>query len=105
MQAPRLRGVYLLLFLDLGTKWDEWSASRPGRPLTAGKGLPRTHWIGGCVGLRADLDTEARGKILGFCRGSNPSRIVCNHTLTVFLLFTIILLFHHLLFFQDTDGL
>jgi hypothetical protein len=25
---------------------------------------PDTHWIGGWVGLRAGLDTEARGKIL-----------------------------------------
>jgi hypothetical protein len=30
------------------------------------------------VGLRADLDTEARGKILCPCRGSKPSRPVCS---------------------------
>jgi hypothetical protein len=42
----------------------EWSASRPGRPLATGKGLPGTHWTRGCVGLRAGLDTEATGKIL-----------------------------------------
>jgi hypothetical protein len=29
--------VYLLLILDLGTRWGEWSASRPGRALTQGK--------------------------------------------------------------------
>jgi hypothetical protein len=28
------------------------------------------------VGLRAGLDTEARGKILCLCRGSNPGRPV-----------------------------
>jgi hypothetical protein len=31
-----------------------------------------SHWIGGRVGLRAGLDTEARGKVLCFCAGSNP---------------------------------
>jgi hypothetical protein len=33
---------------------------------------PGTHWTGGWVGLRAGLDTEAKGKILCPCRGSNP---------------------------------
>jgi hypothetical protein len=36
---------------------------------------PGTHWTGGWVGLRAGLDTEARGKFR-FCRGSNPGRRV-----------------------------
>jgi hypothetical protein len=40
-----------------------------------------THWIGGWVGIRAGLDTEARGKILCHCRGSNPGRPVCSQTL------------------------
>jgi hypothetical protein len=31
-----------------------------------------THWIGGCVGLRAGLDAEARGKIL--YNNNNPWR-------------------------------
>jgi hypothetical protein len=31
---------------------------------------------GGCVGLRAGLDTEATGKILCLCRGSNLDRPV-----------------------------
>jgi hypothetical protein len=35
---------------------------------------PGTHCTGGWVGLRADLDTEVRGKILCLCRGSNPGR-------------------------------
>jgi hypothetical protein len=30
--------VYLLFILDLGTRWGEWSASRPGRALAPGKG-------------------------------------------------------------------
>jgi hypothetical protein len=29
--------ILLLLFLDLGTKWGEWSASNPGRALAPGK--------------------------------------------------------------------
>jgi hypothetical protein len=35
---------------------------------------PGTHCTGGWVGPRAGLDTEARGKILCPCRGSNPGR-------------------------------
>jgi hypothetical protein len=42
---------------------------------------PGTHWIAGWVGLRARLDTEARGKIICLCRRSNPSRPVCSQTL------------------------
>jgi hypothetical protein len=37
---------------------------------------PGTHWIGGWVGLRAGLDTEARRKIICPCRGSNPGHRV-----------------------------
>jgi hypothetical protein len=54
----------------------EWSASRPDRALPSGKGPPGTHCTGGWVGLRAGLDTQARGKILSPCRGSNPDRPV-----------------------------
>jgi hypothetical protein len=53
MPRRRLEGeeIELLLILDLGTRWGEWSASRSSRalaPCTAG-------W----VGPRAGLDTEA----------------------------------------------
>jgi hypothetical protein len=37
---------------------------------------PGTHWTGGWVGLRAGLDTEARGKNPLPRRGSNPDRPV-----------------------------
>jgi hypothetical protein len=37
-----------------------------------------TDWVGGWVGLRADLDTEAREKIVYLCRGSNTGRPVCS---------------------------
>jgi hypothetical protein len=40
----------------------EWSVSRPGRNSPPGKGPPVSSWMGGWVGLRASLDTEARGK-------------------------------------------
>jgi hypothetical protein len=36
-----------------------------------------THWMGGRVDLRAGLDIETRGKILG----SNTGRLVCSQTL------------------------
>jgi hypothetical protein len=41
---------------------------------------PNTHRIGGWVGLRAGLDTGARGKILFLCWGSNADRPVCSQT-------------------------
>jgi hypothetical protein len=37
-----------------------------------GERTPAAHCTGGWVGFRAGLDTEARGKILCYCRGSNP---------------------------------
>jgi hypothetical protein len=41
---------------------------------TPGERVPYTHWTGGWVGFRAGLDTEARGKNLCLCRGSNTGR-------------------------------
>jgi hypothetical protein len=37
---------------------------------------PCIYWTGGWVGLKDDLDTEFRGKILCLCRGSNLDRPV-----------------------------
>jgi hypothetical protein len=37
---------------------------------------PVTHWIGGWLGLRAGLDTEATGKILFLYWGSNLDHLV-----------------------------
>jgi hypothetical protein len=42
---------------------------------------PVIHCTGGWVGLRAALDTEARGKIHSICRGSNPVHPVYVQTL------------------------
>jgi hypothetical protein len=76
MEAIGGRGGIALLILDLGTRWGEWSASRPGRAFTPGERTPGIRWTGGWVGPRAGLDTEARGKILSPRRGSNPDRPV-----------------------------
>jgi hypothetical protein len=59
MQAPRERGNTLAL--------DGVSGRVKPRP----RFTPGTHWTGGWVGTRAGLYTEARGKILCLCRGSN----------------------------------
>jgi hypothetical protein len=40
MEALGGEEVQLLLIHDLGTRWGEWSASRPGRALPPGKGPP-----------------------------------------------------------------
>jgi hypothetical protein len=83
MQAPMWRGVQLQLILDLGTRGREWLASRPGRssPPPPQERTPSAPWIGGGVGRTAGLDTEARGRILCLCRGSNPGIPVCSQTL------------------------
>jgi hypothetical protein len=68
--------VYLLLILDLGTRWG-WVVSVTPRPhFGPGVGTPGTHCTGGWVGPRAGLDTEATGKVVYLCRGSNPDRPV-----------------------------
>jgi hypothetical protein len=49
---------------------DEWSASRPGR-FTPMEKPPCTHWVGGCVGSSAVLDTVVKRKIPCSRRESN----------------------------------
>jgi hypothetical protein len=60
--APRI--------IDLGTRWTEWSASRPGHfiPRERARG---THCIGGWVGPRAVLDAVVKRKITSLRRESN----------------------------------
>jgi hypothetical protein len=53
--------MQLLLILDLGTRWGDWTLSRPGCAL-ARERTPCTHWIGGWMDLRAGLDTQGREK-------------------------------------------
>jgi hypothetical protein len=68
--------VYLLLILDLGTRWGWVVSVRPRSRFTPGESTPGTHCTGGWVGPRAGLDTEDRGKILCPRRGSDPDRPV-----------------------------
>jgi hypothetical protein len=47
-----------------------------GQRFTPGERTPGNHSVGGWVGPRAGLDTEAREKFLRLCRGSNLGRLV-----------------------------
>jgi hypothetical protein len=69
-------------FLTSALDGDDWSVSCPGHALPPGKD-PSTHWIRGWVGVRAGLNTEARGKILCLCQGSNPSPPVYSQTIYI----------------------
>jgi hypothetical protein len=42
---------------------------------------PDTHWMGGWVGPRAGLNTQARGKILSLLPARSPGRSVFSQTL------------------------
>jgi hypothetical protein len=62
--------------------WMVWVVSVTPQPRsTPGERTTGTDWIGGWVGPRAGLDTEARVKILCLCRGSNHGHPVCSQTL------------------------
>jgi hypothetical protein len=53
MQATRGRGIQLLLIFDLSTRW-AWMVNMMPQPhFTLSERTPSTHWIRGCVGLRA----------------------------------------------------
>jgi hypothetical protein len=82
--AKRERRYSSYSFMTSALEGGEWPVSRPGRGLPPGMDSV-THWTGVCVGLRAGLDTEARGKIIFPCRGSNPGRSVCSEALITFL--------------------
>jgi hypothetical protein len=78
MHVSREEELQLPLTFDHGTRWDEWSASRPGRALPPGKDPPPPldRRLGG---LRAGLGTEAREIILCLWQGSKPGSSVCSH--------------------------
>jgi hypothetical protein len=61
MHAPRGRGVELLLSLDLGNRWSEWSALQRSHALAQERTLG-THWLGCWVGPRAGLNTRGYRK-------------------------------------------
>jgi hypothetical protein len=84
MEAQGGEELQLLLIHDLGTRWGERLASRPGRALNPGKGPPGIHCTGGWVGPRGGLDTEVREKILLPLPGiepQSPGRPVRSQTL------------------------
>jgi hypothetical protein len=46
--------VWLHSFFDLGTRWGEWSASRPDR-FTTKERAPGSHWIGSLSPFSAEV--------------------------------------------------
>jgi hypothetical protein len=64
-------GAIASRILNLGARWGELSASRPGR-FAHGEIAPGTHWIGGSVGPRAVLDAVVKRKIPNPRRESKP---------------------------------
>jgi hypothetical protein len=80
MLVPRERGVHFILILDLGARWSGQRHAAAALPSRKDTRCP--FWIGGSMGLRAGLDTEARGKILCLCRESKPGRPVSSQALS-----------------------
>jgi hypothetical protein len=76
MRRLGVEEVQLLLVHNLGTRWGEWSASRPGRALAPGKGPPvpivqEARWA------PEPVWTQRLGeKSFRLCRGSNLDRPV-----------------------------
>jgi hypothetical protein len=64
--------MYLLLIHDLGTRWGLVVSVTPWPRFTPGERTLSTHCTGGWVGLRADRETEVRGKILLPLLGIEP---------------------------------
>jgi hypothetical protein len=60
-------------FMTSALDGGEWSASRPGRALSPGKGPPVPIGQEAARGPRAGLDTEATGKILFASAGDRNS--------------------------------
>jgi hypothetical protein len=73
--------VWLLLILNLDTRWGVSGQHHAPAALNPRGRTPGTHWTGGWVGPRAGLDTETRRKILCVCWGSNPGRPVRSQSL------------------------
>jgi hypothetical protein len=59
-------------FLTSALDEGEWSASRPDITPPPPERTPGAHWIGGWLGLRAGLDTDARGEIFASASDGNP---------------------------------
>jgi hypothetical protein len=65
--------VEIHTFFEVGTRWGEWSASRPGC-FTPGERTLGAHWIGGWMSPRAGLDAVTRRETPSPCRESNSGR-------------------------------
>jgi hypothetical protein len=76
MEALGERRYSSYSFTTLALDGGEWSASRPGRALLPGKKPPIPTVQEAGWASKAGPDTEARGKILFPCRGSNLDRPV-----------------------------
>jgi hypothetical protein len=63
--------VYLVLILDLGTRWGEWSASRLGRAVAPRKGPPVTIVQEGGWALEPVWTQRLQEKSFHLCQGSN----------------------------------
>jgi hypothetical protein len=63
MKAYEGADVQIHIFLTSALVGGEWSDSRPGY-FTPEERAPGTHWIGGCVDPRADLDNVEKRKFL-----------------------------------------
>jgi hypothetical protein len=72
--------VQLHVFITSALDGGKWSASHPSY-FTPGEGTYSTHWIGGRVGPRANLDVVARRKILRPCWELNSSHPACSQAL------------------------
>jgi hypothetical protein len=64
-------------FLTSALGGGEWSASHPDRFNPWKSAATRTHWLGGWVGSRADLDAVKKRKISFPCREANPGSLGC----------------------------
>jgi hypothetical protein len=70
-------GGTVTLIHNLGTRWGEWSGSRPGR-FTPRERTPGTHCIGGWEGPRAGPGAVVTRNKARTCRESNPDYSVCS---------------------------
>jgi hypothetical protein len=67
-------------FLNLGTRWGEWSASRPGRALPPGK-EPPVPTVQEAGWAPEPVWKQRLKRILCLCRESNPGFPVRSHTI------------------------
>jgi hypothetical protein len=63
--------VRLHAFMTSALGGGTWSASSPGR-FTPSERVPDTHWIGGWVGSKANLDAVVKRKICKPLQGLEP---------------------------------